>query len=443
VSDPTGPDERAGDPMIRVASLDVSLGGERVLEGVDAAVPRGSFVGLVGPNGAGKTTLLKAVTGAVTPDAGRVELDGDPVADLSSRETSRRVATVPQNPSLSFEFDVREVVEMGRTPHLGRFERVGDDDRRTVQQAMERTAVTEFADRPVGEVSGGERSRVLLARALAQATPALALDEPTASLDINHQLRTLSLVRELVDDGKTAVAAIHDLDLAARFCDRLVVLAGGRVLAHGPPEEVLLETTVRDAFDTTAAVARAPETGSRRVTALGSADGEGDGEEGSGGRSGRVHVFGGGGRATRYMHALAAAGYDLSLGPVHEGDADAETARRLGVDAVTAPPLSRVDRHGRAAVRERLREADAVLVADATLSDGNVECFEAALSGPPVVLVAERPLADRNHAGAAGRRCYEGLRERGRTVEPEEVLDAVAGAVAAGSRSAFATGPSA
>jgi iron complex transport system ATP-binding protein len=273
--------------VIRVADLVVSRGGRRVLDGADLEVPAGQFVGLVGPNGAGKTTLLRTVDGTLSPDAGTVAVDGRTVHDLASREQSRLVATVPQDAAFGFAFGVREVVAMGRTPHRGRFEGRTAADREAVERAMERTAVTDLADRPVTETSGGERRRVLLARALAQETPALLLDEPTASLDVSHQVRTLSLVADLVDEGRTALAAIHDLDLAARFCDAVAVVAGGEVLAAGDPEEVLTAARVESAFGTRAVVRRNPVTDSVQITALGEDGGTGTAEADGGVRGDR------------------------------------------------------------------------------------------------------------------------------------------------------------
>ncbi|RJT01189.1 heme ABC transporter ATP-binding protein [Halococcus sp. IIIV-5B] len=254
--------------MIEVRDLGVSYGEVNALSGVDLAVEPGEVVGLVGPNGAGKTTLLGAVNGLVTPTTGTVAVGGDDVTELSARALARRVATVPQQTDLSFSFPVREVVAMGRTPYRSRFERVTDEDRDHTRRAMERTDVARFADRRIDEVSGGERQRVVFARALCQNPDGLLLDEPTASLDINHQVRLLSLLRAFVAEGRAALCAIHDLSLAARFCDRLVLLAGGTVLASGSPEAVLTESNVERAFDTRVAVTRHPVTGTPDVTAL-------------------------------------------------------------------------------------------------------------------------------------------------------------------------------
>ena len=259
--------------MIRLDDVAVELGGREVLRDLSLSVPAGEFLGLVGPNGAGKTTLLRTVNGLVDPVRGRVEVAGEPVAGRSAKDLARRVATVPQETTLGFDFTTRDVVSMGRTPHQSRFSAPDDDDRSAVERALDRTRTAALADRPVGELSGGERQRVLLARALAQETPVLLLDEPTASLDIDHQVATLSLVRELAGEDRTAVAAIHDLDLAARFCDRLALLAGRTLVAVGTPREVLTADRLERAYGVKTVVSDHPVTGTPTVVALGPADG--------------------------------------------------------------------------------------------------------------------------------------------------------------------------
>ncbi|MFD1569866.1 ATP-binding cassette domain-containing protein [Halorubrum laminariae] len=351
------------DPLVAVEDLAVAFGDVPVVSGVDLRVDRGDLVGLVGPNGAGKTTVLRAIKGTVTPDAGSVRLGGDLASDLSARERGRRVASVPQETNLAFDFRVRHVVEMGRTPHLGRFDGHGPDDERAVREAMDAAGVARFADRPITEVSGGERQRVLLARALAQETPALVLDEPTASLDVNHAVETLELVSDLVDDGRGALAAIHDLDMAARYCDELVVLANGGVHAAGPPEDVLTADALRAAFDAEAFVGRSPATGSPAVTAFAAVDDPGAprGHDSSAARDGhRVHVVGSGRDAARVLTRLAAAGHDPSLGVVPEGDAAAAVADDAGAPVVVAPAFEPVG--------DAKRDAAVALASDAAVA---------------------------------------------------------------------------
>lgn len=254
--------------MIEIIDVSVEYDHKPVFANLSAAVSTGQFVGIVGPNGAGKTTLLRTINGLVTPTTGRVELQGETVGALSARELGKRVATVPQNTNLAFDFTVREIVELGRHPHRPRLTGT-DPDPAAIQRALERTQTEHLADRPITAVSGGERQRVLLARALAQTTPVLLLDEPTASLDIHHQIRTLALVEELIQtDEITVLAAIHDLDLAARFCDELVLLADGKVQTSGPPESVLEEDTLEEAFGGSVIVETNPLTDSPSVTVL-------------------------------------------------------------------------------------------------------------------------------------------------------------------------------
>ena len=276
------------------------------------------------------------------------------MSTLSARAASRLVATVPQDTTVAFEFTVEDIVEMGRTPYHGRFS--GDPDAgEAVERALERTETARFRDRSVASLSGGERQRVVLARALAQETPALLLDEPTASLDVNHQVRTLELVRDLVDtEEKAALAAIHDLDVAARFCDRLAVLADGDLLAVGPPETVLTADHVGAAFDTDAAVLPNPVTGTPAVTPL-SDPGDSDLT---------VHVVGTGQRTARTVSVLANAGSTVTVGVVPSGDVAAATARELAAETVTAPAFAALDAEREAAARDLLVAADAAVVVE-------------------------------------------------------------------------------
>jgi len=235
--------------MLKVVGLRVSYGERPVLQGIDLGVAAGEVVGLVGPNGCGKTTLLKAIARVIPWESGEVLLMGAPASKLSRQELSRRVAVVPQNPLLPVGYTALEVVLMGRTPHLGFLDQEGAEDYRRAREAMQRVGVADFAERRVDELSGGERQNAVLARALAQDTPILLLDEPTANLDIGHQIAVADLVRELARDrGLAVLAAIHDLTLAALYCDRLALMAAGTLVATGSPEQVLTTENIARAY---------------------------------------------------------------------------------------------------------------------------------------------------------------------------------------------------
>ncbi|TYT60907.1 heme ABC transporter ATP-binding protein [Natrialba swarupiae] len=438
----SGQDTRPGpEPAaITVQTVSLSFDELRVLEDVSLSVSPGEFVGFVGPNGAGKTTLLRAISGALEPTTGTIEIGGTDVHDVSSRESSRLVAAVPQDTSLSFSFPVRDVVEMGRHPHRSRFSPPTADDRLAVEDALERTRTAELADRPIDEISGGQRQRVVLARAVAQETPVLLLDEPTASLDINHQIETLELVRELVDDGRTVVAAIHDLDLAARYCDRLVMLAGGTLHADGSPSDVLTSETLAAAFHANATVTPNPITGTPTVTALPDRQatdvdaGSGRTDGGDGSTTPTVHVVGTGTTAAGVLARLDVDDLSVSIGPVPADGITAEAARNLGVESLEVDPFSPPPPAVRSRLEERVSAADVTVAADVVIGSdaGRRHVLETIEDADPLVVVHRRAADDRivgDERSDAWRRRYETCRERGREATVESTLEAVRAAL--------------
>jgi iron complex transport system ATP-binding protein len=245
------------------------------VDDVTVDVPAGRLTALLGPNGAGKSTLLSLLLGAVRADAGAVEFCGRPAHGWPRAEMARRVGVVPQHEELAFALSVRELVEMGRYPHLGPWQRAGAADRAAVDGALARCGLAALAGRGVGTLSGGERQRARLARALAQvatgapdgaAAPdaALALDEPTAALDLAHEMAFFGLVRDLARAGTTVLLVTHNLNLAARYADHLVLLHAGRVAAAGPPPDVLAADVVSRVYGWPVAVAPHPGPGRGR-----------------------------------------------------------------------------------------------------------------------------------------------------------------------------------
>lgn len=245
--------------VLAFEGVGVRLGTRAVLDGVDLTLEPGEMLGLIGRNGAGKTTLLRVATRVLAPDAGRVLLADRPLADFSRPDLARRLAIVPQDTHVPFPFSVLEVVLMGRSPHLRALAFESRDDFARAEAALRKVGIPELAERSILELSGGERQLVLVARALCQDPEVLLFDEPTAFLDLRHRVEVLALVRERVRSGASALVVSHDLGLAARFCDRLALLAGGRVLAAGPPADVLTPENLRDGFGIEADVMIAPD----------------------------------------------------------------------------------------------------------------------------------------------------------------------------------------
>ena len=236
---------------LEIEGLYLSYGQREVLHDLHLEVQEGEFMGLAGPNGCGKTTLLNAVSGSLTSKAGRILFRGRELNGLSPKERARLVAVVPQNPTVPPGFTVEGVVLMGRNPHLGLLQWEGPRDMEVVLRALEMTDTLEFAGRLLTSLSGGEGQRVFIARALTQEAPLLLLDEPTAHLDIGYQTAVLDLVERIRQrTGVTVLAAMHDLTLAAQYCQRIALMHQGKILSCGPPSQVLSPELIHKAFGT-------------------------------------------------------------------------------------------------------------------------------------------------------------------------------------------------
>ncbi len=247
---------------LRVDGVSVELDATMIVDGVTIDITPGAFVGLLGPNGSGKTTLLRALHRALRPVSGAVLIGGDDVWSLSARHAAQRVAVVSQDTRIGFDYTVAEVAGMGRIPYQSGFTSESAADRRLIAEALDAVDLGELAFRPFASTSGGERQRTLIARALAQQAPVLLLDEPTNHLDIHYQLDVLHRVRSL---GLTTLAALHDINLAAAWCDQVYVLRAGKVVAGGPPEEAMTAEMISDVFRVQATAFTHPVTGRHQL----------------------------------------------------------------------------------------------------------------------------------------------------------------------------------
>jgi iron complex transport system ATP-binding protein len=270
--------------LLQAADVTFAYGETVVLRNVSLEVPSGGFVGIIGPNGSGKTTLLRLLAGTRRPSSGRILLDGVALASMRRADVARRMAVVPQETHLAFDYSVLEVVLMGRYPHLGAFAIEGPQDLALARDALASTGTLDLEHRPFNTLSGGEKQRVVIASALAQiasvpssapsassapSSAVLLLDEPTAALDLRYQLETAALVRELHGrHSLTIVMSTHDLNFAASLCDSLVLLKGGRVVGAGPVDDALTQASVRELYEVDAEVVRHAATGHLTVTPL-------------------------------------------------------------------------------------------------------------------------------------------------------------------------------
>ena len=239
---------------IRALHLSVRLGRHPAVSGVSAALEPGQLVGIIGPNGAGKSTLIRALLGLVRADGGAVSIDDTPIASLPRKDVARRVAYLPQGQTLHWPLMVERLVALGRMPHLGPLSRLSPEDEAMIDAALARADVLHLKGRIATELSGGERARVLLARALAVGAPALIADEPLAALDPGHQLDVMDLLKGEARAGSLVVTVLHDLGMAARYCDRLLLMDKGRLVADGKPMEVLTEQSLAQVYGISACI---------------------------------------------------------------------------------------------------------------------------------------------------------------------------------------------
>ena len=413
-------DARAGGLVLR--GVVAGYGDDTVLRGVDLDVAPGEVVGLVGPNGAGKTSAVRAASRALRPTEGTVTVAGrDPYA-TSAREAARLLAVVPQEVQAAFPFTVLEAVLMGRTPYLGAWGGGGSQDWARAREAMVAVQVQHLADRQIADLSGGERRRVVLAQALAQDAPVLVLDEPTTHLDPRHVLDVLGVVRGLARRGRAILAVLHDLDLAARTCDRLVVLHDGRVVADGAPATVLTPALLSEVYGVDAEIVPDAATGRPSVRLV---------EPPRAPHGRRAHVVPGAGRAASIVRALAADGWTVSVGALHAGDTDADVAERLNLERVTVPAFAAIDGASATETAALMRAADLLVVADPPFGPANLAnldlALDAARAGVPVVLVEESPIGDRDFADGAAAAAWDALRALARVAPDHAAAAALAG----------------
>jgi iron complex transport system ATP-binding protein len=413
--------------LLSFSEVRAGYGARAAVDGVSLDVRAGEVVGLVGPNGSGKTTLVRVASRALRPWSGSVRVAGRDPYSMSGRELARLVAVVPQDVVPAFSFSVLEMVLMGRSPHRTGLRTGSAEDWSIVREAMVAVGVQHLADRPVEELSGGERRRVILAQALAQDAPILLLDEPTTHLDIRHVVDLLGIVRRTADRGDRAVVAVlHDLTLAASVCDRLVVLHRGTVFTEGHPEAVVTRELLRSVYEVEAEVESSRATG-RPAVVLGSPGVA----AASTGR--RAHVVGGAGRGAPLLRLLAERGFRVSAGVLHGTDTDEEVAARLDLERVSVPAFSTIDDAAAGTCLKMMRAADVLIVCDAPFGPGNVRNLELALTaareGVPVILIEEMPVAERDFTQGRATELWNEIRAIARVAT--SASDAVAGSVPA------------
>lgn len=410
---------------IEVKKLTFSYGPETVLDGVSLTLGQGDFIGIIGPNGSGKSTFLKNMAAILTPTGGEIIIDGKALQNWRRRDLARRLAVVGQGAGAGFNFSVEEMVAMGRYPYLDRFGSLKAGDRRAVERAMHLTGCYHLRHRGIFSLSGGERQRVILARALAQETPCLLLDEPTSFLDLGYQVELLELLRSLnLRERLTVVVVMHDLNLASRYCRKLFLLYRGRIHACGGPEEVLTREHILEVYRTEVLIEPHPLDGKPQVIPVSTVNAGSDKNFQK-----RVHLIGGGGSATPLLKELFIKGFSLSAGVLSVGDSDWATARRLGLPMVEEAPFSPISPQRHKQNLELIEAAGAVVLAPLYVGPGNLPNVKAALYAQqqelPLVVIDDPAVGERDFTGGEGELLYRRMAEGGALFLSRSDADAI------------------
>ncbi|MGM0603453.1 MAG: ABC transporter ATP-binding protein [Bacillota bacterium] len=356
--------------MIDIKKLEFKYGSLNILKKIDLFLEEKSFVGIIGPNGSGKSTLLKNISNILQPDKGSILIDNVSLSKYQAKDLAKKIAVVPQNTNIDFNFNVYNIIMMGRNPYQDRWGRITDQDKEMVKRAMALTDTYNLAEKNINELSGGERQRVIIARALAQDPEVLLLDEPTSNLDINYQGEIYDILSYLNKElSITIVAVSHDLNLTAQYCEKLVLLDEGKIHSVGTAEEVLTEENIAGVYSTRVIIKNNPLSDKPYVTLIPHAYKKRDSNNK---KDFKIHIIAGGGTGERYMELLWQNQYQISAGVLNQGDADWQTARRLDIDIVEAPPFADFRNKDIEANRTYLKKADFIVVTDVPFGRGNL-----------------------------------------------------------------------
>lgn len=395
--------------VIEVSNLNFRINDNPILKNINLDVYAGEFIGLIGPNGAGKTTLLKSLNG-INKCEGNIKLQETDIEELKDKEIALKIALMHQNTTVTFPFPAEEIVLMGRYPHLKRTQSMSSKDRGIAKKHMEFTDTYKLKHKPINQMSGGERQRVLFAKVLTQETDIILLDEPTASLDITHEEQIFKYSKELSLKGKTIIAAVHDLKIAAKYCTKLVLMSEGRIRAVGMPQDVLTSDNLKEAYKVNAVVYDNPFSNLIDFYIYEKKE-----------EHKKVHLICGGGSGGKIMHYLFNAGYKLSCGILGYGDTDLITAEIMGIKAVKNKPFNDVSKDIIDENIEYIRDSDITIITNIYIGNQNIDNLRMAKYSENLIIIEDTSIEDRDFTDGEGKKIYEELKKKARVIRSNEI----------------------
>lgn len=408
--------------LLEVKGVSFAYNQKKILEDISFAVKEGEMLSILGPNGAGKTTLIRIISGFLPPLKGEILLGGVDIREISPKKRARRIAVLPQSEPPADYLTVKEMVLLGRIPYFSLFLGAGREDKEIVESSLAMVGMVEFQNRKMGQLSGGERQKILIARALAQQPQLLILDEPVVHLDLSHQLEILFLLKKLQEEQNLSlICVLHDVNLASYFSDKLLLLREGRAFAYGEPREVITQENLREVFDIHALVRSNPLSARPYVSIIHKRKGKGP----------PLHLIAGGGSGREIMERLTGEGYSLSLGVINVGDSDHETAVGLDIECVEEAPFAPITDETFNRALQLLKKAKAIIIAPLPFGWGNIknlELAEIAQKEGKAIFVAGNDWEERDFTGGEARERIEELLRNGARVfrsieELQEMLE--------------------
>ncbi|MBU5437857.1 ABC transporter ATP-binding protein [Tissierella sp. MSJ-40] len=375
---------------LKVNDIEFGYDRELVLKGISFNIEKGKFISIIGPNGSGKSTLLKTLNNLYKPTKGNIFIEGNEISSLKGKDLAKRIALVPQNTNIDYDFTVEDIVLMGRHPYKGRFQKENQNDYSIIDESLKMTNTLHLKDRPITEISGGERQRVIIAKALAQRPTIILLDEPTSHLDINHQIDILNLLKNLnKEKGTTIILVIHDINLAARYSDEIILLNDGVVLGIGKPEEVITTTNVETAYNLNVVIDRNKYTNSLYLTPVEIK------KRIPKKQTETVHIICGGGTGAEVINRLYDEGFNLTLGVLNVGDSDWQHGKSLMIPMVEEAPFTGISEKTYNKNSEKVKAADIIVISSIPFSRGNlknlISGYEGLKSGKKVFFIWDYP----------------------------------------------------
>jgi iron complex transport system ATP-binding protein len=353
--------------IIKIQNITVKYGDYEVLNNIYFNIKKGEFTSIIGPNGAGKSTILKAIMKNIELSSGDIIIKDKSIIKMSHKEKASIIGFVPQEYNISFDFTVYEIVAMGRNPYTTKFKKSKYDDNKIIEESLKKTNTYEFKDKYFNSLSGGEKQRVIIARALAQQPEILILDEATSSLDIHHQLDILELIHSLNrEDGLTVITIMHDLNLASRFSDNIILLSKNGIIKQGKPSEVIDENVLKNVYDMDMVVRENKLLSYTEIIPLRIRKSKEN-------KNIHIHVICGGGTGEYILQKLYSERYEISCGILIEGDSDLDLCRSLNLDFVAENPFSKFSEDSINKNKEFIDKSDIIILTDVAIGHGNFD----------------------------------------------------------------------